>query len=138
MNQLPILANFIFQDDGASDVLGFLFSGVGMVCWLIIVILLIAGWWKTYVKAGHPGWAAIIPFYNLFILMKIAGRPGWWFLLYFVPFVNIIIPIIIGIDVAKSFGKDALYGIILLWLFQPIGFLILGFGDAEYIGPAAA
>ena len=132
-----IFASLLLQQDDAGGVFPFLFSGFGMICWLIVVILIIAGYWKTFEKAGQPGWAAIIPIYNLYILMQIIGRPGWWILLYFIPFVNFVIPIIVGIDAAKSFGKDALYGVLLLWLFMPIGFLILGFGDAQYMGPAA-
>lgn len=136
MNPL-ILAGLMLQDDAVGGILALLFSGVGMVCWLIMIVLFIAGWWKTFEKAGQPGWAAIIPIYNIYILMEINGRPGWWVLLFFVPFINIVMPIIMGLDTAKSFGKDALYGILLLWIFMPIGFLILGFGDAEYIGPSA-
>ena len=94
--------------------------------------------WKIYEKAGKPGWAAIIPIYNIYVMTKIIGRPWWWLLLLFIPIVNLIVTIIMAIDLAKSFGKDAAYGILLLWLFSIIGYLILGFGDAEYQGPAAA
>ena len=78
-----------------------------------------------------PGWGAIIPFYNSYLLIKVAGRPGWWLILYFIPFVNIIIHIIVCIDVAKNFGHGAGYGI-LLWLFPFIMFLVLGFGSDQY------
>jgi uncharacterized membrane protein YhaH (DUF805 family) len=70
--------------------------------------------------------------------MEIVGRPGWWLILFLIPFVNLVISIIVAIDLAKSFGKDTLYGVILLWFFNIIGMLMLGFGDAEYQGPAAA
>lgn len=132
-----IFAGLFLQQDDAGGIFALLFSGFGLVCWLIVAILMIAGFWKTFEKAGQPGWAAIIPIYNLYILLQIVGRPGWWILLYLIPLVNIIIPIIVGIDVAKSFGKDTLFGVLLLWLFMPIGFLLLGFGDAQYVGPAA-
>lgn len=136
MTFLPILAN-ILQDDGGG-IIGALFGGVWAICWLAFVVLIIAGFWKTFEKAGQPGWAAIIPIYNLYVLCLIAGRPGWWVLLYFIPFVNIIVSLLIAIDVAKAFGKDTLYGVVLLWLFQAIGYLLLGFGDAQYIGPSKA
>lgn len=132
-----IFAGLLLQQDDAGGIFALLFSGFGLVCWLIVAVLMIAGFWKTFEKAGQPGWAAIIPIYNLYILLQIVGRPGWWILLYLIPLVNIIIPIIVGIDVAKSFGKDTLFGVLLLWLFMPIGFLLLGFGDAQYVGPAA-
>jgi len=137
MLNLPLLANILFQDDGGGFFAG-VFGLFYMICWLAFVILIIAGFWKTFVKAGQPGWASIIPFYNIYILLKIAGRPGWWLLLFFIPFVNIIVSLVVAIDVGKSFGKDALYSIILLWLLSAIGYLILGFGSAEYQGPAAA
>lgn len=136
MTFLPILAN-ILQDDGGG-IFGALFGGFSFICWLAVIVLIIAGFWKTFEKAGQPGWAAIIPIYNLYVLCLIAGRPGWWVLLYFIPFVNIIVSLLIAIDVAKAFGKDVLYGVILLWFFQAIGYLLLGFGDAQYIGPAKA
>ena len=92
--------------------------------------------WKIFVKAGQPGWAAIIPIYNAYILTKIVGRPWWWLLLMLIPFVNIVIAIILAIDLAKSFGKGGGFavGLILLgFVFYPI----LAFGDARYQGPAA-
>lgn len=140
MTFLPIFANLMFQDDGGG-VFGFLFGGVGMVCWLAFIIIYIVAWWKVYEKAGQPGWAAIIPFYNLYVLMQIAGRPGWWFILYLIPLVNIVVSLLVAIDLGKSFGKDTVFSVLLLWLMLPwawIGYLMLGFGDATYSGPAAA
>ncbi len=107
-----------------------------ILIYLAIVVLIIAGFWKVFTKAGHPGWAAIIPIYNTYILCKIAGRPGWWIILLFIPLVNIIIIAILSIDVAKSFGKGVGFGIG-LWLLGMIFYPILGFGSAQYQGPAA-
>ncbi|MCF7687437.1 MAG: DUF5684 domain-containing protein [Cephaloticoccus sp.] len=100
---------------------------------LAIVVLILAGVWKTFTKAGQPGWAAIIPIFNLYILIKVAGRPGWWLLLFIIPVVNLIIGIIVAIDVAKAFGKGTGFGVglaLLGFIFYPI----LGFGDATYQG----
>lgn len=101
-----------------------------------IAVLVIAGFWKVFVKAGHPGWAAIIPIYNIYILLKIAGRPGWWLLLFLIPVVSFVIAIIVAIDVAKSFGKGTGFGVGLAFL-GPIFYPILGFGDATYQGAVA-
>jgi hypothetical protein len=98
---------------------------------------MIAAMWKIFSKAGHPGWAAIIPIVNTYFLCKVAGRPGWWVILMFIPFVNFIIWIILCIDVAKNFGKGTGFGIGLL-LLPIIFFPILGFGNAQYLGAAAA
>ena len=131
------LATILLQNDDSGGLLGAFFGGFGMICWLIFVIIIIAAMWKVYAKAGKPGWAAIIPFYNIWVLLEIIGRPGWWIILFFVPFVNFIIAILVSIDLAKSFGKSAAYGIVLLFFFNVIGYLMLGFGDAKYVGPAA-
>ena len=107
-------------------------------CWGVFFVLVVVGLWKVYTKAEQPGWAAIIPIYNIYVLTKIIGRPWWWLLLLFIPIVNLIISIIMAVDLAQSFGKSAAYGVLLLWLFSIIGYLVLGFGDAEYLGPIAA
>ena len=107
------------------------------ICWFAFVILMIAALWKVFTKAGQPGWAAIVPILNTYFLCKIAGRPGWWVILMFIPLVNFIIWIILCIDIAKSFGKGVGFGIALL-LLPFIFFLILGFGGAQYQGPSAS
>jgi hypothetical protein len=113
-------------------------SGSGSMMWLIWAVVaevvMIIAYWRVFTKAKHPGWAAIIPIYNLYILLKIAGRPGWWLILYLIPIVNIIVSIVVAIDVAKAFGKSAAFGVVGLWLFSLIGYLILGYGDAQYKG----
>jgi hypothetical protein len=121
------------------------FFAVYMIVVLAVAVVGIIGLWKTFVKAGQPGWAAIIPIYNFYILLKVIGRPTWWLallLLAIVPFVGpialMVVYIVIALDVAKSFGKSPAFGIIALWLFSIVGYLILGFGDAKYVGPAAA
>lgn len=98
---------------------------------LAIFVVIIVGMWKVFVKAGHPGWASLIPFYNLYILTQIAGRPWWWLLLFLIPLVNIVIAIILSIDIARKFGKGVGFAIGMVFL----GFIfypILGFGDAKY------
>lgn len=90
--------------------------------------------WKVFVKAGRQGWEAIIPIYNAYVLLKIAGKPGWWLLLYCIPLVNIVFLIWTYNMVSKSFGKDEGFtvGLVLLGIiFWPI----LGFGPAIYKGP---
>ena len=131
------LATILLQTDDSSGIIAALGGGLGMICWLIVMIVIIAAMWKIYTKAGKPGWAAIIPLYNIWVLLEIVGRPGWGLILFFIPFVNFIIILLVSIDLAKSFGKSAAYGVILLFFFNIIGYLMLGFGDAEYQGPAA-
>jgi hypothetical protein len=104
---------------------------------LVLAVLAIAGYWMVFQKADRPGWAAIIPIYNFYVMCKIAGRPGWWWVLLFIPIVNIVIAIIVAIDLAKSFSRSAGFGwglAFLSFIFAPI----LGFGEDQYAGPAAA
>ena len=112
-------------------------TGFG-IAYLILVIalyvLLIIADWKIFTKAGKPGWASLIPFYNLYVLFEIVGMNGWLFLLLCIPFVNIVMIIILLVKLAKAFGKGV--GFTLGLIFLPNIFtLILGFGSAQYIGP---
>ena len=111
-------------------------SPISTIISLAIAVLIIVAMWKVFTKAGQPGWASIIPIYNLYVLCKIAGRPGWWLLLILIPFVNVIVLIILCIDVSKSFGSGVGFGLGMAFL----GFIfwpILGFGSAHYQGPSA-
>jgi hypothetical protein len=112
-------------------------SPIVVIVELLIALFVIAAMWKVFTKAGQPGWASIIPIYNLYVWCKIVGRPWWWILLMLIPLVNIIVGIILCIDMAKSFGKGVGFGIGLI-LLPIIFFPILGFGSATYQGPAAA
>jgi len=114
---------------------------IGLLVGIVLYFAFIAAicalmFWKIFTKAGEAGWKSMIPIYNAIILLKIVGRPSWWFILYFIPVVNLIIAILVAIDLAKSFGKSTGFAIGLIFL-APIFYLILGFGDATYQGPAA-
>jgi hypothetical protein len=128
---LPVLALMQYEDDGAAGIAGCLGGGLAFVIWLAVLIVVIAGMWKVFEKAGQPGWAAIVPFYNLYVLTQIAGREILWFILLLIPLVNIIAGIMISIDVARKFGKGTGFGLGLAFL-PFIFYPILGFGDARY------
>lgn len=118
--------------DFLGDIYNLLFSCVGV----ILFIAVIAGMWLMFQKAGEAGWKSIIPIYNVWVLMEIIGRPGWWVILYFIPVVGFVVWIIAMIDLAKSFdrGNGFAIGLIFLpYLFYPL----LGFSDMQYYGPAA-
>ena len=105
-----------------------------LVISLIVSIPAIIALWKVYTKAGEPGWKILIPIYDLYTLCKIADGNGWKFLLFLIPFVNIVYAIILNIRLAKSFGKGVGFGIGRIFL-EYIFIMILGFGSAQYIGP---
>lgn len=106
------------------------------IIFLAIIVAIIAGVWKTFAKANQPGWASIIPIYNLYIMLVIAGKPAWWIILMFIPVVNLIAGIIASIAFAEKFGKGAGFGLGLAFL-GFIFFPILGFGSAKYVGAGA-
>lgn len=116
--------------DGAGDEAG----AVVLVIYLAVIVASLAGMWKVFAKAGKPGWGAIVPLYNIILLLEIVGKPIWWLLLFFVPCVGIVVSVIVFIELAKCFGKGAGFGIGLA-LLSPIFFPLLGFGDAKYLGP---
>jgi hypothetical protein len=109
-----------------------------IIVYSVLLILLIASMWKLFTKAGEPGWAAIVPFYNVWVGLRIAGKPGWgWFIMMCIPFVSFIAGIIALVSFVERFGKGAGYviGIILLW---PIFLPMLAFGDSKYLGSGSA
>ena len=124
------------QDSGGGIISGII-GLIMFVFWLAVLVAVIAGGWKMFEKAGQPGWGVLVPIYNLYLLCKIAGRPGWWLVLLLIPIVNFLVSIVLWNDISKSFGKDVLFTVGLV-LLTPIFICILGFGDARYQGPAAA
>lgn len=145
-----------FYYDGASEALaGGMLVGLGiffivliLIC-LAICIVKVVGTWKVLKKAGQPGWGALIPFYNTYLLCQITGVNPWWILitalapvLSFIPFVGglvttavtIYFSILLNISLAKSFGKDEGFAVGLV-LIAPVFYMILGVGDSKYEGP---
>ena len=114
-------------------------TGLSPTTWIVVcavMVFYIASMWKIYTKAGQPGWAAIIPIYNLVVLHQIVGKPIWWIILYFIPIVGIVIGIIVTHALSLSFGKGVGFtlGLIFLgFIFYPV----LAWSDAQYLGPTA-
>lgn len=120
-----------------SDSTAFIGGLIFTIVYLAILVVYLAAGWIIFQKAGKPGWAIIIPFFNTYVLLKICGRPGWWLILFFIPFVNVVIDIIVLVDLARSFGRGVGFAIGLI-LLAPIFVLILAFGGSRYVGPAGA
>jgi len=128
--QADVTTYQITSDTGAAfAVTGFMFVWM-FILWAIYIV----AFWKVFEKAGEAGWKSIIPFYNIWIMFEIAGRPGWWLLFMFIPFANFVVAIVLALDMAKAFGKSAAFGIFGLFFFSFIGYMMLGWGDAKYVG----
>ncbi|MBX7057140.1 MAG: signal peptidase I [Leptospirales bacterium] len=112
--------------------------GIGMIIYYIVilavVVLMIVSYWKIFEKAGKPGWAVLIPIYNLIVMLEIIGKPLTWILLAIC--LGPIFQILYAMELAERFGHDRTYGIIWLWLLGVYGIPKLAFGDDKYTAPA--
>lgn len=100
---------------------------------LAVSILLIAANWVIYERAGRAGWKCLIPFYNIYVLMEISGKPGWWMFLLIIPLVGLVIYFLAMLSLAKKFGRSELFGVGIFLL--PMIFLpLLAFGGSQYEG----
>jgi hypothetical protein len=108
---------------------------ISIIISVAVFVLMIVSMWKVFTKAQKPGWACLIPIYNIIILLEIVGKPWWWMLLMLIPIVNIIIIIWMTNLLSKSFGHNVGFTIGLI-LLSFIFFPILGLGDSKYIRPA--
>jgi len=129
------MASFVWmlmQEEGSGPgILGGIMGLGFLVVWCAVVLVIIAAMWVTFTKAGEPGWACLVPIYNMVVMCKIAGKPWWWILLMIIPFVNFVIIIMLFIAFAKNFGKGAGFGIGLAFL-GFIFFPMLAWGDAKF------
>src|SRR5207247_3757401 len=82
---MSTLAFLMQQSDNTGNAAAAAGMGVFAVVWVALAILMIAALWKIFVKAGEPGWAAIVPIYNLIVILKIVGKPLWWIILFLIP-----------------------------------------------------
>ena len=145
MDLLASFGTYTYSSDyttttSSSSSAGWLFILIPLFAiFLGLVIFEIVAMWRVYEKAGKPGWACLIPIYNVWVLAEIAGKPGWWglaALLGVIPVVGtiiaLIVMIVLYINVARNFGKSDAFGVVGLWLFGPVGFPMLAFGPAVY------
>ena len=99
----------------------------------VIYVLSIVGMYKMFEKAGEPGIAAIIPFWNVWVIFKISWGSGWYALLALIPLLNLFVLLVTPFKLGKSFGRSGLFSLGLL-IFPYIFSIILGFSDSEYLG----
>src|SRR5574344_1279258 len=101
-----------------------------ILIYLAFVVFMIASQWKIFEKAGQPGWACIVPVYNMIVYLQIIKKPVWWIFLFFIPLVNLVFLIIMELELAKAFGKST--GFALGLILVPFVFIpILGFDDSK-------
>lgn len=93
---------------------------------ILVAILLIPfhyGLWNFFKKAGKKGWEALIPFYNLYVIQKLTGKPAYWVIACIFPGINIIVFYAMIMNLYRSFGKDSLFdktaGVLGFFYFMP-------------------
>ena len=102
-----------------------------LVAWAVEVVV----GWKIFQKAGIEGWKALIPFYNIYLLLEVAGYNGFLMFLIFVPSIgSLVVAILLALGLAKNFGKSVLFAIFGLLIFSIVGYLMLAFGSDKYLG----
>jgi len=100
---------------------------------LAVILITVVSCWRMFAKAGKPGWASIVPVYNMVVWLQISGKPVWWIALCFIPFVNVVVSVLCGFALARNFGRGKAFGlglVVLPWIFFPV----LAFGDDVYLG----
>ena len=131
-------ASLLLQSDDGSTIgalFALLFGGVGFLIMLAIAALTIVGMWKMFTKAGKPGWASLIPIYNIVVLGQIAGWEGSKIILLFIPVLNIVFGIMLMLDLAKAYGKESGFAVGMVIL-PMVFFPIIGFDSSVYQGAA--
>ncbi len=124
--------------DPTANIAGFLVGIVLILALIAVAVLCIVAMWKLFIKAGKPGWASIVPFYNTYVMVELAGRPAWWFaVIILVPLVGTVFSLIVIIDFVKAYGKDTVFGV-LSWFFPFVTFPMLAFDkNTHYVGNGA-
>jgi hypothetical protein len=99
---------------------------------VVTIPTVVAAWLALFPKAGQPRWAALVPVYNIYVLVvHVAGLSRLWFVLILVPPVNLIASILVNVEVARRFGRNETFGVGMS-VFGFVLYPLLGFGDAEY------
>jgi len=141
----PLLAQASGNNDAAAlGLIMAMIAGFGMVVLLAGYVVVLIGMWKVFTKAGQPGWAVLIPFYNIIVLLRVAGLPWYWVFAVFLPIIPIlgvlaymVLAVMCLHRISTRFGQGVGFTIGLT-LLSPIFFLILGFGSSKYVGEQPA
>jgi hypothetical protein len=116
-----------------ASIVGASFAFLFLLIELAVIVVMIAGVWAAFAKAGKPGWASLIPVYNVIVMLEIAEKPLWWVAMFFIPIVSLVFGVLTLVAFAEKFGKGG--GFVVGLIFLPFIFWpMLGFGDARYVG----
>ena len=90
--------------------------------------------WKLFEKAGQPGYYSAIPFFNIYIVLKIIDKhkKWWWYFFIMFPYLNFFMFFLMSIELVKSFGKYGILPNLLAAVLPVVYFPILSFSAATY------
>lgn len=124
---------FLFLGSIIGALFGLIFSLLSMA----IFVVIIAGMWKLFEKAGKPGWASLIPIYNIIVMMEITGKPTWQIVLFLVPLANLYVAITLSVSFCRSYGKFGIGNYLFYMFLSFIAVPMWGFSaDTRYLGPS--
>ncbi|MGP1515160.1 MAG: signal peptidase I [Bacteroidales bacterium] len=109
-----------------------------LLIFAIQTVLVFIGLWKIFIKAGYKGWQSLVPFYNVWIAIKIIDKKFWWFIYMLIPFINVFVIILIFIEFAKCLNHRGLIFQILVALLPWIMLPLMGFNKDIYTHPKDA
>jgi len=109
------------------------FSPVLIVLWVIVAVVLVIANWKIFTKAGKPGWAILVPVYNIVVMIQIIDKPMWWIVMLFIPIANIVFMIKILYNLVLKFGQPGWHVVLALFV-GVIYYPYLAFSKASYQG----
>ena len=135
-DRLPDSVTYRLKRGGTAmqDILNFMLIHSTIFIPLIgyVTALTFVSVWHTFQKAGKPGWASIVPFYNIIVWLEIAEMPLWWFLIMFIPGFNILATILINESLGKKFGKSGIFGALGLSFLPFVFYSILASPATKY------
>lgn len=115
-----------------NEILGIFLIG------LILLLLPVIGLYGMFKKAGVAPWKALVPFYNTWVMIELAGMKKYWFFLQFLPIVGWFVSVAIIIDFVKAYGKFKFWEHALTVLFAFGYFIYIGFNKTDkYLGAEA-
>jgi hypothetical protein len=96
----------------------------GMIVYVAVMLFMAYCMYVLAKKMNTPNaWMAFVPLLNVYLAVQMAGKPGWWLILFFLPFVNIVVSIVVMHSIVKLRGHTALFTLGMLFLsiiFLPI------------------
>ncbi len=100
-----------------------------IILFIVMQVLHAICTWKLYRLAGYKAWAAAVPFYSAWIMLKIIDRPWWWIILMYLPVVGCVMAFVIWTDMTRAFGYRST-----TWVVLSIVTLGLSLGYISYMG----